>query len=381
MKILFFSAIFGSPTTTFIRRETEYFNTIFPTKFLCIKTYPKVIIPDYVEVIPFKGNKVREKINWWLWQGDWFCSFKNKIYAKKINKFITEFNPDIIHCHFGYEALMLLDNIDKFEKKKFIVHFHGYDATAMTRKKSYVQKLKKYLSKPNVFTISCNAFFIQKLSKELAIPISNPFVLKYGIDTKKLFFPADENKLNEEIILLQVSSLVEKKGHIYTIQTFKKLIADRDFENVKLYFTGEGSEKIKLLALVKELGLENKVVFLGTLQPNQVVEYLSKATIFVHHSITSSSGDMEGIPNSIMEAMAMKLPVVSTIHSGIPELIEDGVNGYLVKEKDIENYVLRIKDALKMGKLNQNREKILSEYSVEKHNALLTEIYEKCIKA
>jgi colanic acid/amylovoran biosynthesis glycosyltransferase len=80
-----------------------------------------------------------------------------------------------------------------------------------------------------------------------------------------------------------------------------------------------------------------------------------------------------------MEAMAFNLPIVSTIHSGIPELVTEGVNGYLVREKDVDNYALRIMDALKMGKLSINRDKIINEYNLESHNNLLKLIYNDCL--
>lgn len=378
MKILYFSHSFGSPTTTFIRNETESFNVSDTIKYICNSLHPGINKPDYVEVIPFTQNKFLGKIKWWLWKFDLYCGFNNMVFSRNINNSIHQFKPDIIHCHFGYEALMLLDNINDFDQQRIIIHFHGYDASAMTRKKTYVEKLKYYLSKPNVYTISCNAYFIDRFKKELHLPISHSFVLKCGVDTEKLFVPSRLNQGNEQY-MIQVSSLAEKKGQEYTIQAFKKVVAHSEYKNLKLLFTGDGERKKDLLDLVIKLNLENNIVFLGTLPPEQVANYLSKATVFVHHSVTDSAGDMEGIPTAIMEAMALNLPIVSTLHSGIPELVEDGVNGYLVREKDIDQYALRMIDALKMGMIPENRVKILNEYSVELHNKLLANYYKSCI--
>ena len=104
---------------------------------------------------------------------------------------------------------------------------------------------------------------------------------------------------------------------------------------------------------------------------------LLEANAFVHHSITASNGDAEGLPNAIIEAMAMELPVISTWHAGIPELIEDGVNGYLVKEKDVDTYVKRMKDILEWKYQPKNREKIVSHFSNEVHCQSLIKIYNK----
>jgi colanic acid/amylovoran biosynthesis glycosyltransferase len=376
MKILFFSHKFGFPTTTFIRNETEAFHKTDSIKYICNSVYSKTNTPEYVDIIPYKENVIIKKIKWWLWKADLVCNFQNKSFSNDLNKSISEFNPDVIHCHFGYESLMLLDNISDFEKRKIIIHFHGYDASAMTRKKSYIKKLKHYLSKPNIYTISCNAFFIDKFKKEFDITLSQSSVVKCGVDTQNVFSIPESNTVQNQRIIIQVSSFAEKKGHVYTLQAFAKVLANPNFSDVKLFLTGDGKRKAELELLVSKLNISNNVVFLGTLTPKEVAQNLSKASVFVHHSITDSTGDMEGIPTSIMEAMAFKLPIVSTIHSGIPELIVDGENGYLVQEKDIDKYALRIMDALNMGKLLINREKIISEYNIEHHNDLLRKIYQ-----
>lgn len=377
MKILYYSHSFGSPTTTFIRNETEYFNTKYSIKYICSELYHSAGQPSYVTLIPFTENVFKRKIRWLLWKYDINCYFQNKNYAKQLNKTINAFQPDIIHCQFGYEALMLLDNISDFEKRKFIIHFHGYDASKMLRKKSYIKKLKEYLSKPNVYTISCNQFFLNKFKNEFGLKISSPFVLNCGIDTNKLFLNA--NKVSENFNFIQVSSLVEKKGHEYTFKAFQKLLQDEIFRNCKLFITGDGERKLVLEKLVKELGIEKNVIFLGLLKPQEVATYLTNSKVFVHHSVIDKDGDMEGIPTAIMEAMAMNLPVVSTFHSGIPELVENGVNGYLVEEKNIEDYTDKLKAALKMEIVSINREKIMNNYSLDIHNNRLDQIYKQIL--
>ncbi len=378
MNVLYYSHSFGSPTTTFIRNETEYFNKTIYIKYLCTEVYCGETQPSYVNVIPFEENLISKKIRWLLWRYDMSCSFKNRKYSSKINSFIKKFKPDVIHCHFGYEALMLLDNLKSIENYKIIMHFHGYDASVMIRKKSYCKKLNFYLSLKNIFTISVNNYFLNVFKNNLKINVANPIVLKCGIDTNTFFNSNIVHLKTAQKRFIQVSSLVEKKGHIYTIKAFKLFKdANKDL-NVKLTFTGEGDRKNELLGLVKELGLESDIEFVGTLKPNQVSEALRSADVFLHHSVTGTFGDMEGIPTSIMEAMAMELPIVSTFHSGIPELIENGVNGYLVNEMDIINYAERMKESLNMGFLSINKRKILEEYNLVLHNHKLFEIYKTC---
>lgn len=85
---------------------------------------------------------------------------------------------------------------------------------------------------------------------------------------------------------------------------------------------------------VDTLGLGGAVVFLGAQTQETVTEYLNRSDVFLLPSVTASDGDMEGIPVALMEAMAIGIPVISTFHSGIPELVENQVSGFLVNEND-----------------------------------------------
>jgi colanic acid/amylovoran biosynthesis glycosyltransferase len=348
-------------------------------KYICTNLSPGIAKSAYVQVIPFYENKLIKKIRWLLWKYDLFCSFKNRKYATKINSVINEFNPDIIHCHFAYEALMLLDNLENLQDRKIIIHLHGYDASKMLRKKSYVKRLKYYLTQNNIFTISCNNYFIRVLNDHYKINISSHLVLKYGINVNSLFKRGVNNSAKDHFVFTQVSSLVEKKGHEYTLQSYKRFIQLNPEIKSVLKFTGEGERLTAIKKLVKALDLEKNVEFLGVLSPQQIALLLDNTDVFLHHSVVDKMGDMEGIPNAIMEAMAMELPVLSTVHSGIPELVVDGLNGFLVEEKDIVQYSIRMKDTLNMGKLTHNRTKILNEYNVKSHNELLQNFYNKCI--
>ena len=95
-------------------------------------------------------------------------------------------------------------------------------------------------------------------------------------------------------------------------------------------------------------------------------KYYKKTNVYLQHSVSPPSGDSEGLPISIMEAMAMNLPVVSTFHSGIPELVENGVNGYLVEERDLKSYAISLAKALEMGNLSINRQKIKDQFNLQK---------------
>ena len=132
---------------------------------------------------------------------------------------------------------------------------------------------------------------------------------------------------------------------------------------------GDGNLKYACQILVRALKLEDKVEFKGILPPEEVLAEMHKARVYVQHSVTTPHGDREGTPVTIMEASLSGLPVVSTRHGGIPDVILDEETGLLCDEADInqmaENMIRFAKDddlVFKMGKAGH--EKIRSEFTL-----------------
>jgi glycosyltransferase involved in cell wall biosynthesis len=112
-----------------------------------------------------------------------------------------------------------------------------------------------------------------------------------------------------------------------------------------LIIAGDGVMKKECEELISQAGMQDRIKLLGNVAPEQVPELLRKADVYVQHSITPPNGDSEGTPNSILEASATAMPVVSTFHGGIPDIIQDKKTGFLVEEKDVDGM------AAYMGKL------------------------------
>jgi colanic acid/amylovoran biosynthesis glycosyltransferase len=130
-------------------------------------------------------------------------------------------------------------------------------------------------------------------------------------------------------------------------------------------------------ALCAKLGIKDLVDFPGWCSAKMTRDILNRSDAFVHHSVTPpKSGDREGTTTSTMEAMAMELPVVASNHSGIPEVVEHGVNGLLVDEYDVDSYVEALKSIMGWGLLPDNRKKIIEEFSKEVHERNLERLYE-----
>lgn len=380
MKIIMLSNTFGSVTTTFIRNEAYYFSKNYDFVYLTQKVegFEKEV---KIKVIPYMESSFMRKFNWFLWQMDIKCSFKNKKYAQQLNEFIKNEKPNVVHCHFGYEALSFLQNINKEFKLSVFVSFHGYDASQMLRKKSYVTALKNSFAKKNIFPIVISEKIRNNL-KGCGIDMSNSRLLHCGIDLDKFNVGQSLKVKSEEIVFIQNSSLVEKKGHEYTLKAFALFFNNNpEYKSkVKVIFTGDGVRREQLEKYSIELGISNNVQFVGNVNHDQLVEVLRNSDIFVHHSITAQNGDEEGIPTAIMEAMAMELPILSSFHAGIPELVKNGVNGLLCEEKDVETFALQIREIIGWSRLSKNRTVIETDFNMIKHNQQLEGFYLGAIK-
>jgi len=243
---------------------------------------------------------------------------------------------DLIVSHFGpagrvaarLKAMGLV-------KAKLATVFHGYDVTQYLDGKSADTYCELFETADLLITIS--DLWHRRLI-ELGAPPDKIETLRLGIDCKAFDYQPRRIVYGEPIRLVTVGRLTEKKGHRYTIEAFADLVARNPDLPIHLDIVGSGPQLGELKALITALGLSDRVQLLGGISHDEVRALLDEAHIFLLHSVTAADGDMEGIPVSIMEAMAMGLPVASTRHSGIAELVADGRSGLLVDERDVAGF-------------------------------------------
>jgi glycosyltransferase involved in cell wall biosynthesis len=128
--------------------------------------------------------------------------------------------------------------------------------------------------------------------------------------------------------------LFERKGVEDVLRAFAQIA--RQSPHVELRFVGSGPLRSQLQELARTWELEKQVSFAGFVRHEKLRDELSRAHIFCHPSRTLENGDKEGIPGTIVEAMATGLPVVTTRHAGIPEMVRDGQDGFVVAERDVK---------------------------------------------
>lgn len=287
---------------------------------------------------------------------------------------------DIIQCHFGHLGYLaiLLKKIGVI-KGKVITTFHGADiSTQLTIKPAdYSQKL---FYEGDLF-LPISQYWQDGLIK-LGCNPQKIIVHRMGIDIKKFSPSLPQSKGKEKIVILSVARLVEKKGIEYGIRAVSRII--EQYPQVEYHIVGAGNLEGYLNALIQDLNVVDKIKLLGRKQQKEIIGLMQNADIMLAPSITSTEGDQEGIPVCLMEALAMELPVVSTQHSGIPELIIDGQFGFLVPEKDVDTLTNKLECLIKNPELRDKMGKSGKQY-VEKHydinilNDRLVCIYQKLL--
>ncbi|HEY9879568.1 MAG TPA: glycosyltransferase [Leptolyngbyaceae cyanobacterium] len=289
---------------------------------------------------------------------------------------------DIIHCHFGLLGLkgMWLREIGAVSGK-LITTFHGVDMSQNLQLLG--QDLYAPLFQAGDYFLPISQFWRNRLI-ELGCDPHKITVHHMGIDAHRFAFTPRTLVEGQTVRLISVSRLAEKKGIEYGIRAVAALV--QEGLNVEYQIIGDGELRQPLADLITDLNVGHAIQLLGPKNHNEVMAALNQAHILVAPSVTAKDGNQEGIPVALMEAMAMGLPVVSTYHSGIPELVEDGISGYLVPERDIEALKTRLRQLvqkpeswLTMG--TAGRQKVEQEFDLHALNAGLVELFEQVLQA
>jgi colanic acid/amylovoran biosynthesis glycosyltransferase len=258
-----------------------------------------------------------------------------------------------------------------------VVTFHGYDFTRWPRQHGRDVYLPLF---GEVDAVLVGSDYARARLVDLGCPEHLLHRVNVGIDLDAFPNPARTPVNSGPVRLLSVGRLTDKKGHDTTIRALARVLA-RTRTPLVLDVVGTGPCRPELERMVSELRLEEVVRFHGTQPADRVKELLAAADIFVLASRTAADGDQEGTPVALMEAQASGLPVVSTRHSGIPEIVVDGETGYLVEENNAEQVadclVRLIDDEHDRARLGEKgREHIRAHHSLRSTTRAVLDIYE-----
>jgi colanic acid/amylovoran biosynthesis glycosyltransferase len=246
-----------------------------------------------------------------------------------LRQILTKSDAQLLHIYFGHIAVHLLPLIRTWSKPS-IVSFHGADVLVDMNKPAYHRATEEMLGAVEHVLVRSES--LRRAVVDLGCNENKIDIVRTGIPLHE--FPLRERTFpeNGEWRLLQACRLIEKKGLSTTLRAFAEFNAVHPRSTITI--AGEGPLLEDLQALSRALKIDNRVSFPGFVSQEKLREMFYASHIFLHPSETARDGNQEGVPNSMLEAMASGLPVLATNHGGIPEAIENGISGVLVAERD-----------------------------------------------
>ncbi len=248
-----------------------------------------------------------------------------------LRRILIRRDPDLMHIYFGNTGVHLLPLIERWDRP-CVVSFHGMDVQRRETERGYETNLRKLLRLVPLVLVRS-----ESIANRLIDLGCNPEKIRLnrtGIPIEG--FPHRDRELPENGAwrIVQACRLVPKKGLGTALRAFAGF--QKIFPNANFQIAGDGPLLSELQALVHELNLQESVSFRGFLAESELTRLYEESHIFLHPSELPPDSNQEGVPNSMLEAMATGLPVVATHHGGIPEAVGDGINGFLLPERDIE---------------------------------------------
>lgn len=280
--------------------------------------------------------------------------------SRNIRKALKTISFDLLFIDYGTTAALMLPFL-KHISKRIIIHFHGNDLSGSLQNKVYRESLFELTKIDTVISLVPSNHLRRRLiiqgADESRI-IVNPYevrVSSMGSSKKteaRLVFIGRLTPKKTPLALIEVCRILRKKG----LHFFFDIVGD-----------GELFEEVK--DRIDRYSLGSIVVLHGALSHEKAMNLLGNSYCYIQHSVTNYDGDQEGYPNSILEAMTLGIPVVSTYHSGISEQIIHKENGFLVQEFDFEamaNYVEKIlREPDLRNRLGNQSIKILKDRDIE----------------
>lgn len=254
-----------------------------------------------------------------------------------IDRFLDCNDPeyDVYHAHFGnvgrnWDFLRMRRLLaDQIPDARFVVSFYGLDASRVL------------VANPDAYeTLFQIADVLTVLSEDMrqdlidqGCPQEKTVIQPLAIDMSNFQFKPRTFPKDGPIEILTVARFDEKKGLRYAIDAVEPLVREYD---VKFSIAGDGPLFEQIEDRIQQKGIGDSVNLLGWMDQSEVQRLYDRSHLFLLPSITAKDGSKEGTPTVLLEAQACGLPVVSTYHAGIPEIVDDGKSGYLVPERNVD---------------------------------------------
>jgi glycosyltransferase involved in cell wall biosynthesis len=287
---------------------------------------------------------------------------------------------DLVHIYFGNNGIFWLPFIRR-SPVPVIVSFHGADVQVGLNSPVADLRLRELFQRATL--VLARSESLAQALKERGCAPDKVETHRTGIPLEIYAFRHRLKPRGDAWRLMQACRLVEKKGLGVTLQAFARF--HQQFPAATLTIAGDGPLRHQLEAQSKALGIASNVRFTGFLDPPALAEVFFASDMFLHPSELTDEGNREGVPNSLLEAMATGLPSVATRHGGIPEAITDRVNGLLVDEANPEALFRALEelvrdDQLRVSIAEKGAETVAQKFNHAEQITKLEDIYLRVIK-
>lgn len=303
-----------------------------------------------------------------------------------IDKVAKKIGISIMHSHWGHIAWMNLRVASRL-KVPHIASFYGIDVRYAVTGNPLLKKLYKELFLKIDLVLALGPKMASEL-EDLGCPWQKIIVHHLGVDLTLLPFQPRKWDIGQPLRVLIAGTFKVQKGIPYALDALSKI---KGYADLEITIIGDATnsdrsqnEKKQIMDTVQRLELNSMVSFLGYQPYKVLISEAYKNHIFLSPSITSSEGDMEGTPITIAEMAATGIPIVSTFHSDIPEIIHHGKTGWLAKEKDADDLAACLHFLITNHEswepfLKKGRDHIEKDFDVQRQATKLAEIYKRFI--
>lgn len=334
LKSFMHQPVVASYCNTFLKREMRHIYRQV-TGLREFRTFVMTKSRENADMFPFSDIEVlpRPRINFLLRFQRKYLQRREPVFYRgeydQLAGVLSRRNAQLLHVYFGHTGVHLLPFMRHWAKPT-LVSFHGMDIMLRNEEPGYNERLRILLE--TVPLVLARSESLAARLVDLGCDPSRIRINRTGVPMEGFPYLAHSPPADGAWRMIQASRFIEKKGLEVTLTAFAEF--RKKYPNSELTLAGEGPLENQVKDLARRLEIAGSVRYPGFLGQSELAEAYRSAHLFLHPSQTTKAGDQEGVPNAMLEAMASGLPVVATVHGGIPEAVHSGHDGLLVPERD-----------------------------------------------
>jgi len=283
----------------------------------------------------------------------------------------------VLHAHFGYTGRQVLPIKNK-SGLPLITTFYGEDLSALPKIEKWNRAYQELFTEGDLFLVE--GPHMRERLIELGCPPEKAALQRIAIFIERYPFRQRSPKTKgQKVRILFCGSFREKKGLNYALEAVAR--AHESFPNLEFQIIGDGELRPQIEQIIDQHHMGDYTTLLGFQSHQRIIEEMNSADIFIHPSVTAANGDSEGgAPTTILEAQACGLPVLSTVHADIPNIVVPGESALLSPERDVvtlsDNLYTLLNEPEQWGKMGQSGRRFVEQnHDIAKEVQVLENYY------